>query len=175
MTTADIAMMVGGIVLLAVTIGLVIYCVVKDKSYKPLLVLFGVAIVMIGFPQIKSANFLGVNIVESQTVTAIQAFQKNPTDPSYIANARQALIKYDTAQQGPVPLQLRTNLTATVRVLSKEKNLPPASEVVYSHALLLLGETNAAQSQLRLAIKSDPSLESTLDPKMASLLHPSPR
>src|SRR5882672_6008941 len=93
MSPVEIAMLVGGIVLLMVLLGLLVYCVVKRRSYKGLLVVFPLAVIMIGFPGIQSFKLLGAEVELKESYAAVQ---KNPEDPAAKARLAQAVIKMES-------------------------------------------------------------------------------
>jgi hypothetical protein len=173
MTVTDTVMLVSGIVLLMAALGLVIYCVLKSKPYKPLLVLFFVAIVMIGFPNIKKVVFPGGGEIDTLDIAPVaNELQKYPNSTTAVANYRQTLVqidgKYPIADQ--LPINIRTNLASTARVLQNSRDLSPESRVALSHTELILGQTSAAKSNLTAALKAEPNLRSTLSPTLNSLL-----
>lgn len=177
MTPTNIAMLVGGIVVLLLATALLIYCVLKNKAYKPLLVLFFIAIVMIGFPSIQKVIFPGGGEIDTGSVTRAAAnFQKTPDNPSAITSFRNELQNLDNLQAAgkPLPPDVRSNLNSTVERLGRT-NLSPESQVAYSHTLLVLGQTAEARSKLLSAIKAQPSLTNSLSPRMTMLLKESPR
>jgi hypothetical protein len=169
-------MLVGGIAVLLAAIGLLIYCVLKNKPYKPLLVLFFVAIVMMGFPNIKKIVFPGGGEIDTRSIISAAAnYQKNPGDPNAITSYRNELRIVDSAQAAgkPLPPAVRSNLTTTVERLGRTK-LSPESEVAYSHTLLVLGQTAEAEGKLLSAIKAQPTLTNSLSPRMRTLLKQAP-
>jgi hypothetical protein len=177
MTSIDIAMLIGGIVVLVAAIGLVIYCVLKNKPYKPLLVLFFIAIVMIGFPNIKKIVFPGGGEIDTQSVTVAAAnYQNNPENPNAITSFKNELRNIDNAQAAgkPLPPEVRSNLNSTVQRLGRA-NLSPESQVAYSHTLLVLGQTAEARGKLLSAIKAQPTLTNSLSPRMLTLLKEVPK
>ncbi len=102
MTASQIApyqlvMLIGGVVLFLVAVGLLLFFVVKKRSTKPALVLLLFAIVMIGFPAIKSFKGLGfemeiaVNLVQKKTTE----LEKNPDDPTIKEELRADLDKLE--------------------------------------------------------------------------------
>jgi hypothetical protein len=74
-------MLVEGIAVLLAAIGLLIYCVLKNKPYNPLLVLFFIAVVMIGFPNTKKIVSPGGGEIDTRSINLAAAnYQKNPDD-----------------------------------------------------------------------------------------------
>jgi tetratricopeptide (TPR) repeat protein len=85
----QIAMLVGGIVLLLLAVGLLIFCTIKNRSTKPGFALVPLAILMIGFPAIRSFEGLGfkVETILRQVEANARALEQNPDD----ANAKKGL------------------------------------------------------------------------------------
>jgi len=171
MTSTDIAMLISGIVLLVVALGLVMYCVLKSKPYKPLLVMFPIAIIMIGFPSIKSFNMFGVD-VEKQVSQAANDLQKHPNSTSAVASYRQTMGQIDEKYpvRNQLPTNIRSSLASTARMLQNNHNLSPESRVALSHTELILGQTYEAKTNLLAALKADPNLKASLSPTLKSLL-----
>ena len=93
MSPVEIAMLVGGIVLLVVLLGLLVYCVMKRRSYKGLLVLFVLPVIMIGFSRIGSFTLLGAKVELQESYAAVQ---KNPEDPAAKARLAEAVDKMES-------------------------------------------------------------------------------
>src|SRR4029453_14659004 len=73
----QVAMLVGGALLFVVALGLPIYCVVTRRSFKAVLFLFLVAIIMIGFPSITHFKILGAEVELNRSLAAVE---ENPND-----------------------------------------------------------------------------------------------
>ncbi|MBI2925754.1 MAG: hypothetical protein HYY24_08625 [Verrucomicrobia bacterium] len=93
MSPVEIAMLVGGIVLLMVLLGLLVYCVIKRRSYKGFLVVFPVAVIMIGFPGIRSFKLMGAEVELKESYAAVQ---RNPEDPTAKARLAHAVEKMES-------------------------------------------------------------------------------
>lgn len=93
MSPVEIAMLVGGILLLMVLLGLLVYCVMKGRSFKGLLVVFPLAVIMIGFPGIRSFKLLGAEVELKESYAAVQ---NDPDDPAAKARLTQALNKMES-------------------------------------------------------------------------------
>jgi hypothetical protein len=72
MAPDQVAMLFGGILLFVVALGLLIYFVATQRPFKSVFFLFLVAIIMIGFPSIKSFKLPGT-VVELNRSVAIPA------------------------------------------------------------------------------------------------------
>jgi len=173
MTTVDIIMVAGGVVLFATTLGLVIYGVTKKKPYKALLVLFPLAVLMIGFPEIRTAKIAGLEIDKQ----ALARYAANPNDQKAVEGFKSVLTQIDTAQaktpEQPLPPQVRSNLLATVDRLKRNAGLSSESQVALSHAQWILGLTNDAARTLHAAVKADTNVVRSINPRMRFLLaHP---
>ncbi len=155
--------------LFVVGLGLLVFCVVKGRPYRPLLAIFALAIIMIGFPSI---SHLQTPAFEFDTKSAAQ-FARNPDDPRAIASYRAALRALDdsraTNPHSALTPQVRSNLQQTAGLAARLSKLPPASYVAVSHAQLLLGETNQARATLAAALKADPNLIQSIDPRLRFL------
>ena len=141
MTAAQIAMLSGGVVLLVVALGLLIFLVVTGKSAKGVLILFPVAIIMIGFPSFTHVEVLGVTFDEA----AATQYAQNPNDPAAIANYQQALGQLQKEQQShpgqPLPSNVRQSLTQTVTRLSAQPKLTPESRLALSQTRAILAKS----------------------------------
>src|SRR6266404_2404014 len=84
MTPAQLAMLVCGILLFVFAL----VCVVKWRSATLALPLFVVAVIMIGFPSVKSFKLMGAEIELNQSLAALE---NNPNDPSAKARLEQAV------------------------------------------------------------------------------------
>jgi hypothetical protein len=174
MNPAELAMLVGGIVVLAVAVGLLIFFVIKRRSFKPVLFLFPLAIVMIGFSSIRSVKVLGF---EFDTKTA-NAFANDPNDAGARAGFDAELTRLDTAHPDgsaqPLSPQVRSNLVSVVTKLDRRPNLSPESRVTLARAQLLLGHTNDASRTIHSAVASNSNLEHTMDPRLKTLIRARP-
>jgi len=72
MAPDQVAMLFGGILLFVVALGLLIYLVATQRPFKAVFFLFLVAIIMIGFPSIKSFKLPGT-VVELNRSVAVPA------------------------------------------------------------------------------------------------------
>jgi hypothetical protein len=146
--TPEAAMLVAGIVVFVVALGLLIYCVVTRRPYKAVLFLFVIAIIMIGFPSIKSFKLPGGTEVD--LARSLQAVDKNPNDPA--AKAR---------------------LEAAVAKVNRQPNITPQTRATLANAQLVLGQRDEATKNVKAALKAQPNLK--IDPKLRALVkRPSP-
>ena len=148
MTPDQIAMLIGGVILFLVALALLIYCVVTQRSFNAVILLFVIAIIMIAYPEIASFKLPGgIEVVLNKNIKAVQ---ENPNDEA--AKAR---------------------LAATVAQASKEPNLAPNTRLTLAEAQLLLNKPEEARANVNSALKSQPNLK--LNPKLHALLaSPSP-
>jgi hypothetical protein len=170
MSVPDKTMLIGGIVLFLVLVIGLIALLVKGKKFGTLLPFFILPIGMIGFSEI--SVFKGPWGELDKNVTS--NFTKNPDDPNAASAYRAELTKLEEARaahpNAPLPAQTRSNLMSTVNALSRRQNLAPESRLALSHAQLLLGQTNAAESNLHLAVAADTNLVRSIDPRLRALL-----
>ena len=134
MSPDQIAMLVGGVVLFIFALG----CLVAGGSAKLVISLFLFAILMIGFPSIKSFKVMGAEVELNRSLAAVE---KNPSDAA-----------------------ARNKLAAQVDQLSKQPNLTPETRVALSKAQFILGQDKEAAINLRSALKEKPNLP--VDPKL---------
>ena len=134
MSPDQIAMLVGGVVLFIFALG----CLVAGRSAKLITSLFLFAILMIGFPSIKSLKLLGAEVELNRSLAALE---KNPNDAA-----------------------ARNELASQVAQLSKRPNLTPETRVALSKAQFVLGQHKEAATNLRSALKEKPNL--LVDPKL---------
>src|SRR6266567_3627455 len=113
MTADQVAMLVAGIVVFVVALGLLIYCVVTRRPYKAVLFLFVIAIIMIGFPSIKSFKLPGGTEVD--LARSLQAVEENPNDPAAKARLEAAVAKVN--RQPNITPQTRATLANAQLVL----------------------------------------------------------
>jgi hypothetical protein len=182
MSPASVAMLAGGIALFVVALALLVFYAVKGQSFKPLLPVFAVAIIMIGFPSITQLKAPGLEIDTTPDPTATLAtksaaeFAQRPNDPKAIASYRAALRALDdsraTNPHAALSPQVRSNLLATAGLAARFPRLSPQSYVAVSHAQLILGETNQARETLAAALKADTNLIQSLDSRLKSLAEP---
>jgi len=92
MSPYEIAMLVCGIVLFVVLLVLLVYCVITHRPYKVLLAIFPIAIIMIGFPAIKSFKIAGAEVDLKETLALVG---KNPGDKGAQQRLGQALAKME--------------------------------------------------------------------------------
>ena len=148
MTADQAAMLVAGIVVFVVALGLLTYCVVTRRPYKAVLFLFVIAIIMIGFPSIKSFKLPGGTEVD--LARSLQAVEENPNDPA--AKAR---------------------LAAAVAKVNRQPNITPQTRATLANAQLVLGQRDEATKNVKAALKAQPNLK--IDPKLRALVkRPSP-
>ncbi len=166
MNPAEVTMLVGGIVLFVAALVLLFYCVAKGRSFKPVLVLFAIAIIMIGFPSIKSLRVPGVEVNLADT---FKAFKDNPDNPTARDNLDRVLDNSLSAgpAKGLTP-EARSNLETVVSEVDRRGRLSPATRMTLSKAQLLLGQTNAATTNLHFAVRQNTNL--IVDPKLRFLL-----
>jgi hypothetical protein len=146
MEPAQLAMLVGGVLLFIVALGLLIYCVVTRRPFKVVLFIFLIAIVMIGFPSITHFKLLGAEVELNRSLAAAE---KNPNDPA--ATAR---------------------LASAVSQVSQQPTLTPESRLTLAKAQLVLGRRDEAAANLQSALKVQPKLK--VDPSLRALVGPSP-
>jgi hypothetical protein len=164
MNPMEVGMLIGGVVLLVVSIGLLVYCVIRKRPYKLLIGLFPLAIVMIGFSQIVSVKLPGVEI----NLESVTTYASNPTSPTAISNASQ---QFDTLlfsnKNAILPSGTKTNLTMALNELHNRPNLTPESRIAMAKLQLILGHTNDAKTNLQYALRADPHL--TINPALRKL------
>jgi cytochrome c-type biogenesis protein CcmH/NrfG len=146
MTPDQIVMLAGGILLFLVGLVLLIYCVATRRPYKAVLFLFVIAIIMIGFPSIKSFKVPGGEVQLRESLAAVEA---NPNDPA--AKAR---------------------LEAAVAQVSRQPDMTPQTLATLAKAQLVLGRRDEATKNLKSALKMQPKLK--MDPNLRALVAPSP-
>ena len=170
MSPAEITMLVSGIVLFVVAVGLLIFCVIKRRSFKLLLVTFPLAIIMIGFSGIKSAKVPGF---EFDAKTA-DDFARDPNSASarekFDAQLNRLEVAHAPGSARPLSPQVRSSLDAVANQLSRRQNLSPEARVTLSKAQLVLGRTNDASTNLQYALKHNSNL--VIDPKLRMLVNP---
>jgi hypothetical protein len=141
-------MLVAGIVVFVVALGLLIYCVVTRRPYKAVLFLFVIAIIMIGFPSIKSFKLPGGTEVD--LARSLQAVEENPNDPA-----------------------AKAHLAAAVAKVNRQPNITPQTRATLANAQLVLGQRDEATKNVKAALKAQPNLK--IDPKLRALVkRPSP-
>jgi hypothetical protein len=232
----QIVMLVGGSILFLLAAGLLVYCIVKKRPTKPVLVMLPLAILMIGFPSIKHFKGPGFEFETAfNTVeTSVRALEDDPTNGQARSDLEAALSKIETqvdvetasaataetiarghealgqserafdwataavakapqAQSARVVLErvrvsralptdasqpltpaARSNLTSAARELSRSTDLSPITRFTLARAQLALGQTNAAETNLNLAVRANTNLLK-MDPRMTRMLIPPPR
>jgi len=159
-------MLAGGILLLVITLGLLVYCVMKRRSYKGLLVIFPLAIIMIGYPSIKSFKIPGAE-VEMQD--SINNYAAHPNDPGAINGLSAALDEtLPPGQSNRLTAAIRSSLSSTVAELNQRTNLTAESRMTLSKAQLALGQTNEAAATLHSVVRGQTNL--VVDPRLRILL-----
>jgi hypothetical protein len=169
MNPTEIAMLVGGIILLLVLLALVTYCVIKRRAYKGLLAVIPFAILMIGFPSIKSFKVPGF---EADLKDSISGFRNNPEDPKARAKLDQALDDTLTRPAKSLTPEVRSNLVVTVNELNRRPNLSAQSRLTLSRAQLALGRTNEAAADFHHALRQNTNL--VVDPRLRKMMNPIP-
>jgi hypothetical protein len=130
MTPDQLAMLVGGIVLFVIAI----YFVVTGRSFKVVVLLFAIAIIMLAYPKIVSFTLPGgIEVKLAQDITAVE---NNPNDAA--AKAR---------------------LAATVAQASQDPNIAPKTRLTLANAQLLLGRRDEATTNVKAALKAQPNLK----------------
>ena len=142
MSPNQIAMLVGGAILFVAAL----VCLFKRFPAALVIVLFVVAIVMIGFPSIKTFKVPGAEVDLKDSLAAVE---KNPND-----------------------VAARDKLAAQAAQLSKQPNLTPEARVTLSKAQLALGQRSEAAANLQTALKEKPNLK--VDPKLRAMVEASP-
>jgi hypothetical protein len=89
----QIAMLIGGIVLFLLSIALIIFATVKQRSTKTGLVVLPLAILMIGFPAIKNFEGLGfkLEVAVNAVETKAQTLEENPDNAAAKKDLENAL------------------------------------------------------------------------------------
>jgi predicted negative regulator of RcsB-dependent stress response len=123
-------MLVGGIILFVFAV----YFVITGRSFKVVVLLFGIAIIMLAYPKITSFKLPGG--IEVQLVHEIKAVQQNPNDPT--AKAR---------------------LAATLAQANQDPNITPETRLTLANAQLLLGRRDEATTNVKAALKAQPNLK----------------
>jgi hypothetical protein len=172
MTSGQLAMLISGIVLFVFAVGLVAYLAKHKRSFTSTFVLFPVAIIMIGFSSIKSAEVLGIKFDEKTAADYVN----NPTNAEAIASYNQKLNELEnaiTANPGKsLPPEVHSNLMYAADALSRRANLTPASRLALSRTQLILGQTNAAAINASSAVAANTNLLHTIDPHLKMLIRP---
>jgi len=143
MSPNQIAMLVAGIILFVAAL----VCLFKRFPTPLVIILFVMAVVMIGFPSIKTFKVPGAEVDLKDTLAVVE---KNPNDA-----AARAKLETQAAQ------------------LSKQSNLSPETRVTLSKAQLILGERNQAAANLKSALREKPNLY--VDPKLRAMAEAPPR
>jgi len=130
MTPDQLAMLVGGIVLFVIAV----YFVITGRSFKVVVLLFGISIIMLAYPKIVSFTLPGG--IEVKLAQAITAVENNPNDAA--AKAR---------------------LAATVAQASQDPNITPKTRLTLANAQLLLGQRDEATTNVKAALKAQPNLK----------------
>jgi hypothetical protein len=138
----QIAMLVCGVLLFLAALG----CLVAGRSAKLVTSLFLFAILMIGFPSIKSFKVMGAEFELNRSLAAVE---KDPTD-----------------------VAARNKLATQVAQLSKQTNLTAETRVTLAKAQFVLGQDKEAATNLRSALKEKPNLP--VDPKLRAAVGPNP-
>jgi hypothetical protein len=135
----QITMLIGGIVLFLLATGLIVFLSVKKRSTKPALILLPLAILMIGFPSIKSFKGLGfeldvaVQLVEDKA----RALEENPDDKTAESDLKTALAK------------LEANVTADSASAQTAETIAKGQEA--------LGNADGAIKWANVAVKKAPN------------------
>ena len=122
-------------------------CLFKRFPAALVIILFVVAVVMIGFPSIKTFKVPGAEVDLKDTLAVVE---KNPND-----------------------VVAKDKLAAQAAELSKQPNLTPETRVTLSKAQLVLGHPDQAAANLRSALTEKPNLK--VDPKLRALTEATPR
>lgn len=178
MTTSDKVLLVLGVILFVALLVVLIINVKSGGSVAVLLPFFLLPIGMIAFPEIKSISVKdgGVEIDKLETINAnvISNFIQNPNNIEAANKYRAELTRLDNVRSAhpntALPSQTRSNLEFTVSALNRRGNLTPESLAALSHAQLLLGQTNAAVTNLNRAVKANTNIVHTIDPRLKTLL-----
>lgn len=172
MSPAGIAMLAGGIALFVVALVLLVVYALKGQPIKPLIALLMLAILMIGFPSI---SHLQTPAFSFDTKTAAN-FLRSPNDPRAVATYRATLRALDASRatnaQALLSAGVRSNLLATAGLAARSAKLSPEAYIAVSHAQFLLGDTNQARATLAEALKANPNLIQSIDPRLLSLVQP---
>lgn len=159
-STYETTMLICGIVLFLFGLGLIAFLVRAGKSFVGVTALIAIAIVMIGFPLIKSAK-IGPGGIEFDAKAA-NDFAKNPGEPAAKAAYEHELAVLekshvtDPAQE--LTPQTRTSLQAVAQRLSVDHDLSPESRVTLARTQLLLGQTEDATTNVRTVMTTHPQL-----------------
>jgi tetratricopeptide (TPR) repeat protein len=127
----EIVMLVLGILLFLAAIVLLVVAFAKGRPYSKLLVFFVVSIIMIGYPSIKSIEF-GKDGIKIEKYSAALA-------------------------QDPTNKVLRNQLSAEVNYIAKRPSSNPKVLTVLAHAQLMLGDEQAAKTNVEKALREDPT------------------
>jgi hypothetical protein len=134
MTPDQIAMLVCGVLLFLAALG----CLVTRRSATLVTSLFLFAILMIGFPSIKSFKVMGAEVELNRSLAAVE---KNPND-----------------------MVARDKLATQVAQLSKQPKLTPETRLALAKAQFVLGQHKEAATNVQSALKEKPNL--SVDPKL---------
>lgn len=143
MSPNQIAMLVAGVVLFVAAL----VCLFKRFPTALVIILFVMAVVMIGFPSIKTFKVPGAEVDLKDSLAVVE---KNPNDAA-----------------------ARDKLTAQAAQLSKQPNLTPETRVTLSKAQLVLGQRAQAAATLQSALREKPNLK--VDPKLRAMMEATPR
>jgi tetratricopeptide (TPR) repeat protein len=135
----QIAMLIGGIVLFLLSVALIIFATVKQRSTKTGLVVLPLAVLMIGFPAIKNFEGLGfkLEVAVSAVETKAAAVEENPDDAAAKKELEGAL----------------NNLEANMTTNTASANV---AETI-AHGNLVLGKHDSAIKWARVAVAKDPN------------------
>jgi tetratricopeptide (TPR) repeat protein len=161
--TYEIVLLVCGALLFVVLLFLLIYQVTHAKSFAGLLLFFGIAIAMIGYPSIQEIQFSASAVTITKYTEALQA---NPSDAKAREVLQQTVSKFaDRAAAGKVDVQALTTLATAQYALDDDSaataNLQKVLQVSPTEpaALELKRKIDAVQNlnSLTANVKADPS------------------
>jgi tetratricopeptide (TPR) repeat protein len=128
----EIVLLTLGVVLFLVLVAALLILLIKRRSFSKLLPFFGIPVLMIGFPGIRSVSFQN-GVATITTVTP--ELQKNPTNT-----------------------ELRQTLEKAVKETSSRPANDPNTIVKIAAAQFALGDHQAAEARLDTALQKAPQL-----------------
>ena len=174
-TSYATAMLICGIALFIFSLGLIVALARKGKSYGAAISLIPIAVIMIGFPAIKSAT-IGKDGIQFDEKIA-DDFAKNPGKAEAKVNFDRELAAVENSHKTNPTKELtpetRVALQTVAQSLAGEKNLSAESRVTLARTQLLLGQAKDATANVRTIMTTHPQLI-TANPSLHMLVRATP-
>ena len=133
----EIVLMVGGVLLFAALLFVLVYNVTKNRSIKPLLLFFVVPIVMIGFPGIQSIKISG----DGAEITRLtEKYREDPTDDA-----------------------VRDSLSTRLAEIEDRPISNPSMLLDFADASAAVGDTTKAFDYVNKVLEQDPNSQKAVD------------